>query len=500
MTPRRALPALALLFVSTGAALPAPAAEECSAWTTAWQDESPSRAKKAALEERARERAIDDLARRAFSVVLREDSLEEIRRVRSGGPGGRDGYSADLLMIDVARSFYEVDAELRGGRTETQGGTKRRAVRYCVAGEKLGRARANVLARRAKFVESVRKRFGETEEAIRRKAWGLVGRTLLPDLKNDVSRAVLDLELYASERTGVTRRFSDWLRDWSDLAGHEREYAVYSCDRARDAVRRGHLAEADLFVADGLRADAHEVACLKVRDRVAQLRQERIGLLTVARAAAAEGKSSRADDLLAKARAIDADDRTSLEEAERDVRAAQAEFLRANPSFRLGLALGLGGLGVDSDATAAALVPGATLTGSDFAALADLQVRLGRHAFVFGEFGWSTRSFEGFYGASTELYGATSWAAGLGWKSVARPGKRARWEVSAAVLSQSVNLPGLPGEPSESRTGALARVGLDAGRVYLFAQRTFLFDDAAAPQGLVRWADQYLGGIGLWLH
>lgn len=490
----------ALLLISTGAALPSPAAEECSAWMTAWQDESPRRARKAALEESAKERAIDDLARRAFSVTFREDYLEEVRRLRSDGPGGRASYSADLLMVDVARSFYEIDAELREGNVEMQRSDRRSAVRYCVSVPRFTRARESVLARRRQLVESVRRRFGEAEKAILGRQLSIVSRTLLPDLKNDVSRAVLDAEIYSSVATAVSRSFSAWLRAWSDQVGHEQEYAIYSCDRARDAVRRAHLAEADLFVAEGLRADSHEVACLQVRDRIVQRRGERTSLLADARSTASAGRFSRANDLVACAREIDVDDRTSLDEAERDVNAARTEFLKNNPSFRIGIVLGFGGIGVDADATAAAVVPGAELSGSDFTALADLQVRLGRNVFAFGEFGLTQRSYEGPFGSSEGLYQASHWAAGLGWKSVSRGKVLVRWEVSAAVVSQAATIPAYPGEPTDRRTGALARVGLDAGHLYLFVQRTFLFDDGAAPAGPVRWGDQFLGGVGLWLH
>lgn len=496
---------LAPTFLFALLALPA-TAQECSSWFTVWQDESPSRAKRAALEEAARERAIDDLARRAFSVVLREEDMREVRRVRSGGAEEPAGFSEDLLFVDVARSYYEIDAKLQGGATELNKAKKRATLRYCVDSEKFRRARENVKARRERRVESVRRSFAVVEDAVRRNDVGLVGQ-LLPDLKNEVSRAVLDVELYRSPRTGVSRRFSDWLREWSELAGRGREYAVYNCDRARDAINRAHLAEADLFVAEGLKVDSREVVCLQLRDRVGGLREERRSLLRKAGYAAEAGRFPASDDLIARARAIDVDDTTALEEAERTVQTARTEFRRNNPPVRFGVVLGWGGLLVDPDATADAMklasVPGSTLAASDDSGsgtsmLIDLQIRLGRHGFSFGEYGIGGESSTNFYGASTDLYSTKHMAGGLGLKTLRKGSGLARWELSGAVVSQEVTVAGSPGA-GETKTGAVARVGLDAGRFYLFVQRTFLFEEETATTGLVKWGDQYLGGIGLWL-
>ena len=315
----------------------------CSGSVIVW-DHKVRKAEREALKIEARNRAFQDLAAQAS---VRAAVLENDERVVRWNDSG---FHERFLSLTNSRSAITITELLHGGEYQFVGDKKNMKVRYCLPHDRFLEARSQVLEEWERIENQIRRRFGDLEKAIERGDLSYA-RELFPALKSDVTDLVMDREEYTSELTGKTNTFKGWLELWTREVRSERAYADYCVGEAQALIADARLSKAQRFVEEALEADHHNVRAIHLGTVIEKSWDDRNEALREAVSAAAVGKEHQAERLLEKAQSIDKEEVEQFGEARTKVEGLLASFKEDNPRFAIGLDLGYGNMGADSERT-----------------------------------------------------------------------------------------------------------------------------------------------------
>ena len=500
LTCYRVIPIVLLAFaVGTNLLL----ADEC-AEVTAFSTKT-KKAQRERLILEAREQAIQELAKQAWSVAVGSEIERRYRRVtgRSGDPGSQR-FIEDIAIQENLFFSYDVPDLLRdGNHAVNREGKKRATVRYCVSDRVFEEARRHLREKRRQAVENMRERFADIERRIRDRDLGVAARSLAT-AKIEVQSQVMQYEDYRSRIDNRNQSFYAWLSEWTEEAAAGRDYAAYLTAKANERIDEGHLTQASQYLDQALAADPQLVAAHLKKDEIERIRRDRTRLLRRAVDLAEVGRFSAAKGKVKDAEHLDSDERVSLENTQTTIQGLKAQYRVYNPRASIALYLGVGSLAADTGAIKDRLnmVTTDQVNGSIPISFGlDLNARIGRH-FVYslsGSFGFSSDDSDSGQ-TDTEMFDLLQAATGFGVRTVRKEKRKFVFKAIGGIAFEqvSLNIPsGTVFEDSDSQTGAFVRLAMEWPSVMLFVQHGFGFEnDEETVDSLIVWSDNLQVGIG----
>jgi len=468
-------------------------AEECSGRKEAYSSEKKIReAKRRAGIENACLAARAELIGRAWTAGALVQTYSAYRTATE----------VDIEFFETSRTYSKIHSLLLKGECRETGDRKTKHVKYCVEQADFDEAVEQLKRERETEIEHYRTRFAGVERAM---AEGDVrwASQQIRGLVRVVRTNVLDDVVYRSPLSDEALTFSEWLDRWQSEITFDDNYIRDSLYEVRELIADAHLSQAERVLHDVSRVEPRNPEVRRHERAITAAREQRAEYLSNARRMAKEGKYAAAERMVAKARAIDSDDATSLQDVRREIGVLRTQFVVYNPRWSFGGHIGMGSLGLDKDTTVDRVNQ---LTFGNFTAMSlidvgfDLSFRLGRIWENQWTLGYGFSGFE--LGENTDTgveLGYWQFGTAFGLRTVRKTQKSIAVSLSVGIAGERADVSGLSlGDipTSDTAVGAFARLKFGRKSWALYVQHGFGFEDKeSGSEGLIAWKDGIQGGL-----
>lgn len=445
------------------------------------------------LLEEARRRARGDLARQLW-----RESLGEV--ARGVMPPGSAGRPVEKALSSLAPR-YRLGERTEGGQFYLRGGKRDKSVQYCLSSADYNAAKEALREQRRASLEAFGKRFAFLEGLIGLGDLETASRTL-GELEVEVMGEALEDATFVSPREGSALPFHVWLLEWSEELPEDEGLVSFLIERASELLEKGQLEEASRYLSRASHLERGDERVRALRVEMEERRGRRVDLLAEVEPLAVSGDFDQAEDRIAEARRLVADDPEPVLEAEALVAGYRAEYRANNPGIIPGIFMAVGSVGVDEGETGRRVNQA---LGEHLDPLPPLSLGAGASFRVSGpliagvgaDWGVVQDSRSDRFGNSVEVFHFAQISAGVGYRTTKRPGGKMSVRVMggpvwhwAELASQFRAGPG----SSDSQIGWTLRVSFDWTHMAVYLQHGLGFKDD--PESLIAWSNGFQVGLG----